>query len=68
MPGRTGVELAEQITKILPGVKTLYISGYAERAIIQKGLLDQHMEFLGKPFSPSKLALRVREILNKRST
>ncbi len=68
MPGGTGVELAEQIGQVAPGAKTLLISGYADKAALRNGQLEPRMEFLGKPFSASALARKVRGILDSRST
>ena len=67
MPGRNGVELAEQVRQMVPEAKTLLISGYADKAILRESELDEHMEFLAKPFSGSVLARKVREILDSRS-
>jgi hypothetical protein len=47
-----------------PGIKTLFISGYANDAIVHHGRLDPGVAFLNKPFSPSALARKVREVLD----
>jgi len=65
MPGSSGLELAEQIGQVVPGVKTLLISGYFDKATLRSGQLGPHMKFLGKPFSASALARKVREILDR---
>jgi len=64
MPGSTGTELAEQMAKTRPGTKVLYISGYADKAILRDDQLEPQTNFLGKPFSASTLARKVREILD----
>jgi DNA-binding response OmpR family regulator len=44
----------------------LFVSGYAQGAIAEHGLLEASMEFLPKPFTPSKLLARVRSIRDER--
>jgi PAS domain S-box-containing protein len=65
MPGGTGTELAKQLEDMKPGAKTLYISGYAERAAIHHGRLAANADFLGKPFRAAALTRKVREILDR---
>lgn len=63
MPGMSGRELAEYLTQANPDMKVLYMSGYTDDAIIQHGILDKKTPFLQKPFTPTALERRVREIL-----
>jgi PAS domain S-box-containing protein len=64
MPGMNGRELARQITGRLPGVRILYMSGYAENAVGQNGTLDTGINLLQKPFSLPALKDKVRELLD----
>jgi PAS domain S-box-containing protein len=64
MPEMNGKELAEKIARQSPGIKTLYISGYAEDAIGDHNILLEGLSFLPKPFSPTALAQKVRYILD----
>jgi CheY-like chemotaxis protein len=64
MPEMNGKELAEKIARQSPGIKTLYISGYAEDAIGDHKILLDGLSFLPKPFSPTALAQKVRYILD----
>ena len=64
MPQMNGKELADKITRQIPGIKTLYISGYTEQAIVEHNILLEGLFFLPKPFSPSSLAGKVRHILD----
>jgi PAS domain S-box-containing protein len=66
MPRVGGRALVEQVSAIQPSIKVLYISGYADHAVIHHGRLDPGVEFLHKPFSPSTLARKVREVLDAR--
>ncbi|PLX41954.1 MAG: hybrid sensor histidine kinase/response regulator [Deltaproteobacteria bacterium] len=65
MPGMTGKELAKQIEQKCDGVKVLYMSGYTSNVIAHRGVLDEGVNFLQKPFSREALALKVQEALGK---
>ena len=65
MPGMSGRELADALTAKRPELKGLYISGYTDDVIAQSGVLDPDVEYLQKPFRPTVLVKRVREILDK---
>lgn len=64
MEGMNGLQLAEEVSGLLPGIKVLYISGYAENALIRRGVIAEGLDLLRKPFSPTDLACRVRRMLN----
>ena len=64
MPHLSGRQLAELITARRPGVKILYMSGYTDDVIIQKGLHDPSASFIEKPFTTASLAERVRQRLD----
>jgi CheY-like chemotaxis protein len=64
MPDMSGRELAERLSRIFANLKVLYISGYANEALNQHGLLGSGIAFLEKPFSSEALARKVREVLN----
>jgi CheY-like chemotaxis protein len=63
LPGMNGRELAVRVGQALPGVKVLYTSGYANDAILRHGALDDDSLFLSKPYSPTELREKVREVL-----
>ncbi len=67
MPGMSGREVVNQLQLLRPEMVVLYMSGYAQNAIVHHGVLDEGINFIEKPFSPQALALKVREILNARS-
>jgi PAS domain S-box-containing protein len=64
MPGMNGRELARQISRLLPNIRVLYMSGYTENAIGHDGMLDPGINLLQKPFSLPSLKDRVREVLD----
>ncbi|MGD0009881.1 MAG: response regulator [Terriglobia bacterium] len=64
MPQMSGRELAEHLAPLHPETKVLYMSGYADHAVVQHGLLDPGTVFLQKPFTPAALARKLREVLD----
>jgi two-component system, cell cycle sensor histidine kinase and response regulator CckA len=67
MPGMTGRELADKLKAKAPGLVVLYISGYTENVIASRGILEPGLAFLQKPFTPSGLAQKVKELLQPHS-
>ncbi len=64
MPAMSGLELAERLAPLRPAMAVLYMSGYTDEAIVHHDVLDRGTAFLQKPFSPSGLAEKVREVLD----
>lgn len=64
MPAMSGDELVELLCKMWPTIKVLYMSGYTENAIVEKGILGMEMPYMQKPFRAITLARKVREILD----
>jgi signal transduction histidine kinase/ActR/RegA family two-component response regulator len=64
MPQMSGKELHDAIKDQLPRTKVLLMSGYTDDALAHHGVLDEGLSFLEKPFSPAKLARKVREVLD----
>jgi CheY-like chemotaxis protein len=65
MPKMGGPDLAKRLVGMRPEMRVLFSSGYTEDAIVDRGVLDEHVHFLQKPYTPSTLARRVREVLDE---
>jgi len=66
MPKVNGRELSQRLTAARPRMKTLFMSGYPERATPEQEMLVDETKFLAKPFSLRSLAGKVREALDER--
>jgi CheY-like chemotaxis protein len=64
MPGMNGPALAKRLYPSRPQMRVLYMSGYTENVLEVKDDLGRATEFLQKPFAPSVLINRVRELLD----
>ncbi|MEO8295421.1 MAG: response regulator, partial [Gemmatimonadota bacterium] len=65
MPGMSGPQLAERLLGEQPQIKVLFMSGYTTAAIHHHGVLEPGVSYLQKPFSPSGLSEKVREVLDE---
>jgi CheY-like chemotaxis protein len=63
MPDMSGPELAEELAKIRPGLKVVYMSGYADNAVVRHGVLKPGAAFIEKPFVAETLTEKLREVL-----
>ncbi len=59
-----GKDVVERLKALRPGLRTLYMSGYPDEAVIHNGLIEQGAPFLQKPFSREALGAKVREVLD----
>ena len=64
MPEMTGPELARRLAEMRPGLRMLFLSGYTEGVVADKGLLGDGAHFLQKPFTGDALEAKVREVLD----
>jgi signal transduction histidine kinase len=68
MPGMSGPTLAAHLSTVRPDMRVLYMSGYTDAAVFEHGIAEQPVPFLQKPFTPSQLTRKVREVLDAPST
>jgi PAS domain S-box-containing protein len=61
--GFNGRQVADAARQTRPDLKVLFVTGYAENAVVGNGHLDPGMQVITKPFQMTALALRVREII-----
>jgi two-component system cell cycle sensor histidine kinase/response regulator CckA len=64
MPKMSGRELSARLTAERPGLRVLYVSGYAEQIVVSRGVVAAGVTLLQKPFAPAALAQRVRDVLD----
>ncbi len=65
MPDMNGRQVADEIRRLHPGVRVLFVSGYTQEIIQRHGALEAGVELLAKPFTPSSLLARVRAVLDR---
>lgn len=63
MPGMNGREMADRIKTLLPNIKVIFMSGYPEDNIIQRGIFDEETQYLSKPIDMHELHEKIRKTL-----
>jgi DNA-binding NtrC family response regulator len=66
MPGMSGPELYKALNGIKPGLKALFMSGYAADVLSDHASQDKLVEYIQKPFSKNELGFKLQEILSSR--
>lgn len=64
MPEMNGRELSEKLQDLYPKLKVLFMSGYTANVIAHRGVLDDGVSFISKPFSQMDMAIKVRKVLD----
>jgi two-component system cell cycle sensor histidine kinase/response regulator CckA len=65
MPGIDGVELWERLRKLRPGIKVLFLSGWASDAVVRHRILEGEVPFVQKPFTAETLGRKVFELMKR---
>ena len=68
MPEMSGRELSQMLESFRPDLKTIYMSGYTDDAVLRRGIQVLNATFLQKPFSLGTLARKVRDTLGRTKT
>jgi CheY-like chemotaxis protein len=63
MPGMNGREVTDKARELRPGIKVLYMSGYTADIVAERGMVEDGMHFIQKPFSLDALCDKVKEAL-----
>ena len=63
MPGMDGADLADRLSRLRPGIKLLYMSGYTDDMLVHHGAVNDATAFISKPFTPRRLCAKIRETL-----
>ena len=64
LPGMNGRQLAEIARQHRPGLRILFMTGYAQKATERQGLLEDGMDMVAKPFSIDLLATKIRSMIS----
>jgi PAS domain S-box-containing protein len=65
MPRLSGGQLAKEFGAIRPGIKILFVSGYAGQTILDHQVVDVENNFLQKPYTLRQLSNKVRDVLDR---
>jgi PAS domain S-box-containing protein len=64
MPQMLGKEVVERVSAVRPGIRALYMSGYAQPILTSQGTLEAGVTLVEKPFSEPMLLAKLREVLD----
>jgi CheY-like chemotaxis protein len=65
MPGMNGKDLADRLSSSYPNMGCLFMSGYSADFIAHRGVLNEGINFIKKPFSEQRLSVQIREVLEQ---
>lgn len=64
LPGMRVVEFVRRLRQIQPTARVLYMSGYSDGSVLSREIAEGDAPFIGKPFTLTRLAQKVREVLD----
>jgi PAS domain S-box-containing protein len=65
MPKKNGKEILDEIRKLRPDIKVIFSSGYTADILHAKGIREEGLEFMAKPFTTNDLLQKIREMLDR---
>lgn len=65
MPKKNGKEVYLDLTRMKPELRSLFMSGYTKDIVLERGMLDDRVDFIAKPLVPNDLLHRVRQLLDR---
>jgi DNA-binding response OmpR family regulator len=65
LPGLNGRQVADAARLLRPGLKVIFMTGYAETAASAQGFLEPGMALITKPFAMADLAARIRATIEE---
>ena len=68
LPGQNGHDLANDLRSICPNLRIIFVSGYPENVVTRRGVQEDGMFYLPKPFSLQSLTRKVRQVLEQGAT
>lgn len=68
MPGMDGTALVARLLERWPGTRVLFMSGYADLAVAESGIIAAGLDFIGKPFTPRSLTAKLRQVMATTAT
>ncbi len=66
MPKKNGREIYDEISTLNPDIKFIFISGYTADIIVKKGINENGVDFVTKPFSKNDILRKIRNVLDRR--
>ena len=64
MPNKNGKVILDEIRKIMPEIKVIFISGYTADIMQKQGIREEEIEFITKPFNKNDVLHKIREVMD----
>jgi two-component system, cell cycle sensor histidine kinase and response regulator CckA len=64
MPGMNGQVLSDKLKKLQPDLKTIYMSGYTDNAVVRQDFSSSNITYIQKPFTLETLTSKVKQVLD----
>ena len=64
MPNKNGKVILDEIRKIVPEIKVIFISGYTADIMQKQSIREEEIEFITKPFNKNDVLQKIREVMD----